>query len=100
MGLNIFLIEVYPGVYPSIRKAPYSIFVYLPEFSVASSAVFRDSLEHRILVRYILAVTLRPSMQDGADFDKAPRTKTKSRKVPFHRIKVLQVAYASKFSLR
>jgi len=71
MGLNIFLIEGHPGIYPSIPKASYSIFVCLPESSVASSAGDRDGLEQRIWVRYTLAVTLRPSMQDGADSDKA-----------------------------
>jgi len=48
MGLNIFLIEGHPGIYPSIPKASYSIFVCLPESSVASSAGDRDGLEQRI----------------------------------------------------
>jgi len=72
MGLNVFLIGVHPGVYPSVlSKASDSIFNCSPKFSVGISAVFADGLEQRIEVSYTVEVTLRPLMQDGADSYKA-----------------------------
>ena len=45
MGLNIFVIEVHPGVYPCVLKASGPIFDCLAEFYVAISNLFGYSLK-------------------------------------------------------
>ena len=54
LGLNIFLIEVHPGVYRCVLKASDSTFDCPPEFIVTISkfsAVFGNSVEQHIRVR-------------------------------------------------
>lgn len=99
MGLNIFSIEVHPGVYSRILKASYLIFDRLPEFSVRISHLF--SIVWRasgvaLRVRYTTTFKAQWFWQSYW----APPAGRRWKECHITQLKVLQIDYRWESSLR